>query len=1505
MNSKKNSPNKTPARKNSPAIKLNNKTQVSPNKTKESHFKEKHIEKKLPENPDKEQVAIPYYSKKVQNTIKAKSMNVVNFIALKNSNFSENDQKSTTKNNNQNIAETKVHKNHDFDNIICNFNKYLNEAVLVLKKLSGDRTHRDKQALMKYTIPLAFFTNQNKKEKFDVNEIDLKYAKNNPSTHYKCCRVMQYGGYIKGEIIIKFGDVPDKFYIMMYGKAVVFIPQSEKFTKSTAITLNELLKHPEGGEKPYTNMSYQEMKENIEKIKYGDADLIQNWEKISDGKILYKEAFIKKSLNGLNPEDLEEKDHFFNIHNGCLEFFYIASIIEGKVFGELGLLSNKPRNATVVAVNNVITASIDKYDYHRILHTLEMNRVRAKLDFLEKRVFKMDLLTDFRFGIPFMFKKVRLNRHSYVFKQGDFSQDSYIIKSGEIILMKKVKRPKRYVKKNNTVSNNNLVELLTEEWVYENVQFARLGHCEIFGEEGIQSKEEKPRREFSAICLTDVKLSKIDQEAGKIMKYKIRGFEKMLIGRQKERNEQRKKIFDNNFNVLVNCPKVVIDKAKSQEKQVKTTNNSNDNIFLAKKPEIRNQSLPKSSFYHNPKSSINFTKGNFEIEQTKKVVTFDNPNGLNLMSTKNNPNKSTLNFNTPNLDFKGKSNLDKNQSPIFLENYVTENLFTGNKESKVFEDICDLKIRETFRKCKGVVDPAMLNTTDDLRKEMDFEKPYSTDQHFWYGRFKQNYQKDFTSKVLNEFNLQMFQEQEDQFICKQRQNQTIKRAKCNKILSVNDLKNQIKYDDKNILIEKNKYLKQENYKEEDIKHEAKTGLEAIDFLTKRAELDHSIIIENDMTINNKANNLNFKHNNDKYMPKNINNRLESQIIALKYSQQERQKYLLYNKSMQKETLLLDSKETTEVKIYNPIEKNNENIKIMGGTFSNLDATNKLKKSQHQKYATGDGFIKKLSKSLTYVNPRSKTTTRNRPKSFDEIKLVSIRKNLIESKVLFNHKTCDFKNENQELENLSFEINKKKVNQNYTNDLQTSNYQYQIIHEPTIFEKDYVKSDGVTNFIDQHVDSSTKIDNNQNDSSLRKTNDDPYNSFVLSENLYNKLDKIQMSQPELDHDNSDITNIKCVEPYMNISSQEKRKNRFNPHQKIAAMNETPNFVQDQASKVESYKNKIGRIASMNPDFDNSMSKSKEPGSKDAGSIELSKINFDNVNYIQMDNNNPPAKFKSFWVQNALKKQTKGDFTDKLAKKSKVIKDRNIFNGRSFEVYEKMEKLKPTFLPRMRGSVDFTIRRNNNTRLLKSEKSSVEKNEPKKNQTVWNSITNNSKIKAKVIGNQIKLERSFVNKNRELKHSFDQIIQSDRKHYRPNLQQSEMDLKLILSHGEFQRKIKPNNIKNVSTIKKVIKSLKDSSYNEIHTPIEVTRFANKSEVFQYDNVPWTCRDLSKGIINNDTNFSALTDRSSASRNYRPTAKKLQIPANKMAMMKNISIENKKGNMRALEKFKQLDE
>jgi CRP-like cAMP-binding protein len=93
-------------------------------------------------------------------------------------------------------------------------------------------------------------------------------------------------------------------------------------------------------------------------------------------------------------------------------------LASGKTFGELALINDKPRAATIVCLQDCYLASIDRNAYHKVLQKLELKLTQQKIEFFSKIPFlSHQTLTQMRKLIhSFNLQQFKLNH--VVFRQG-------------------------------------------------------------------------------------------------------------------------------------------------------------------------------------------------------------------------------------------------------------------------------------------------------------------------------------------------------------------------------------------------------------------------------------------------------------------------------------------------------------------------------------------------------------------------------------------------------------------------------------------------------------------------------------------------------------------------------------------------------------------------------------------------------------------------------------------------------------------------------------------------------------------------------------------------------------------------------------------------------------------------------------------------------------------------------------------------------------------------------
>ena len=423
--------------------------------------------------------------------------------------------KDTTTNNS-------IDKNNYYES-----NGQLKEVIKVQQTSATKRSKEDIRVLIKNTANLPFFEKLTRTgEKFQLD------------THKRCCKIMYCAEFSRGDVVIKLGDTPKSFYIVISGEANVYVPTNEEFQVNQLKALNEIIYANHGSSKYISN-------DNINLLlKYIPSFLIQtaeNIEKIVEGIIYYKKKFLKqkKIFGGVVPGNIEDKTGLYDPKTGILLLEFATKVKTGKVFGEIGLQHNKLRAATIIAEQGQVLAVIDKSDYMNIQNNIEKLRVQKKLSFFEDTVFKINLYCDFRIRIPYMIAKENRTKQEHVYHEGDKCQFLYIIKQGDVLLYKKQSNPRRaeVLIHENTARDTNI-----------KIFVAKLGVGEIFGETEIL--DNKPNRDQNAICLSNVKLFKLSQDMLERFRSKIDQFDEMLQTLHKKKQSHRERMISISQRIL-------------------------------------------------------------------------------------------------------------------------------------------------------------------------------------------------------------------------------------------------------------------------------------------------------------------------------------------------------------------------------------------------------------------------------------------------------------------------------------------------------------------------------------------------------------------------------------------------------------------------------------------------------------------------------------------------------------------------------------------------------------------------------------------------------------------------------------------------------------------------------------------------------------------------------------------------------------------------------------------
>jgi cAMP-dependent protein kinase regulator len=145
-----------------------------------------------------------------------------------------------------------------------------------------------------------------------------------------------------------------------------------------------------------------------------------------------------------NPGDIiikqgDEGDNFYVIDEGIVDVFvdnvYVNTIADSGSFGELALIYNTPRKATVKAKTTVKSWAIDRDTYRRILMGSIIRKRKLYEEFLSKVSIIANLDEYERLTVADALTPVEFSDGDIVVKQGEPGDDFYIIEEGTAVVL--------------------------------------------------------------------------------------------------------------------------------------------------------------------------------------------------------------------------------------------------------------------------------------------------------------------------------------------------------------------------------------------------------------------------------------------------------------------------------------------------------------------------------------------------------------------------------------------------------------------------------------------------------------------------------------------------------------------------------------------------------------------------------------------------------------------------------------------------------------------------------------------------------------------------------------------------------------------------------------------------------------------------------------------------------------------------------------------------------------
>lgn len=128
----------------------------------------------------------------------------------------------------------------------------------------------------------------------------------------------------------------------------------------------------------------------------------------------------------------------FQKKEGKVDYNLLTILRSGDNFGELALISNKPRAASILAREPTAFAVLERSDYLRLLSKIQDARLTAKVDLLQHHpAFRLWTRLSLQ-KLSYFFKPLTFKRKQVVFHSGQPAESVYLIQSGDFQLLKSV-----------------------------------------------------------------------------------------------------------------------------------------------------------------------------------------------------------------------------------------------------------------------------------------------------------------------------------------------------------------------------------------------------------------------------------------------------------------------------------------------------------------------------------------------------------------------------------------------------------------------------------------------------------------------------------------------------------------------------------------------------------------------------------------------------------------------------------------------------------------------------------------------------------------------------------------------------------------------------------------------------------------------------------------------------------------------------------------------------------
>ncbi|CAD8121908.1 unnamed protein product [Paramecium sonneborni] len=232
------------------------------------------------------------------------------------------------------------------------------------------------------------------------------------------CQNLQYERIGKENAVFHIGEQGDKFYIILTGRAGVYIRRQQQ-----QIEAEESAMLPK-------------IEKILERMEIKTIEEIEQ-----DQKLSFYEKLIKKQSKPVKQIEAEllllnvgNFDMYFTI-NGICKFQQLSQVHSGLYFGDMALTTDKPRAASIIAVTDVQALTLNKSNFKKIFEK-QIKTQQEKIDYFLKM---FPTMTKFKMSKLIMyFTQYKYPVNYTIWKQNDLVDGFFLLKDGEIQLQQTI-----------------------------------------------------------------------------------------------------------------------------------------------------------------------------------------------------------------------------------------------------------------------------------------------------------------------------------------------------------------------------------------------------------------------------------------------------------------------------------------------------------------------------------------------------------------------------------------------------------------------------------------------------------------------------------------------------------------------------------------------------------------------------------------------------------------------------------------------------------------------------------------------------------------------------------------------------------------------------------------------------------------------------------------------------------------------------------------------------------